>query len=93
VCTRKRFTLSAIFPLLVIVILISEWPLEAYADPGSGAMFIQVIPAGLLGGLFHLKKMTSCDRPLRTLVTRALLDAVSRGEVTTAGSTVEWLSR
>ena len=32
------------------------------------------------------------DRPLRTLVTRALLDAVSRGEVTTAAGAAEWLS-
>jgi hypothetical protein len=55
---RKRFTLSAIVPLLFVLILISEQPLKAYADPGSGAMLVQVILGGLLGGLFHLKKMT-----------------------------------
>jgi hypothetical protein len=59
---RKRSALSAIFPLLLLVILISEQPLKAYADPGSGAMFVQVILGGLLGGLFHLRKITKWIR-------------------------------
>ena len=32
--------------------------LQAYTDPGSGALFLQVISAAAIGGLFYWRKVT-----------------------------------
>jgi hypothetical protein len=31
----------------------------AYADPGSGAMFVQIILAGFIGGLFRVRSLVN----------------------------------
>ncbi len=33
----------------------TEKSLMAYADPGSGAMFVQIILAGFIGSLFRIR--------------------------------------
>jgi len=35
----------------------SEQSLMAYADPGSGAMFVQIILAAMIGVLFRIRKI------------------------------------
>jgi len=34
-------------------------PLFAYSDPGSGALLLQLLMAGLVGLLFQIRKITS----------------------------------
>jgi hypothetical protein len=59
---RNSCSHGRIFFLLFLAALLSEQPLKAYVDPGSGAMYLQVILGGLLGGLFHLRKVTKWIR-------------------------------
>jgi hypothetical protein len=40
----------------------SEQSLKAYADPGSGAMFVQIIIAASVGVLFRLRKIINYFR-------------------------------
>ena len=46
---------KADFLLLVLTFLVIATPAMAYIDPGSGSMILQVILAGILGGLFAIK--------------------------------------
>ena len=47
------------FVTLLLLALATEHPLMAYADPGSGAMFVQVILAAMIGGLFRIRSLAS----------------------------------
>ncbi len=47
---KKIFVLQ-----LTLILLAFARPAMAYIDPGSGSMILQVILAGLLGGLFAIK--------------------------------------
>jgi hypothetical protein len=53
-----RPSVPGIIVLLFLLSFISEQPLKAYVDPGSGTMYVQVILCGLLGGIFQLRKIT-----------------------------------
>ena len=44
-----------VFLKATLVFLVLALPAFAYVDPGSGSMILQVILAGLLGGLFAVK--------------------------------------
>jgi hypothetical protein len=43
--------------LLTALLILAEAPLSAYTDPGSGIMVWQILVAGLVGGLFQLRKL------------------------------------
>lgn len=45
--------------VLFLLSLASEHSLMAYTDPGSGAMFVQIILAVLLGGLYRIRSVFS----------------------------------
>lgn len=47
---------NVLFGVLVLS-LATEHSLKAYADPGSGAMFVQIILAGIIGCLFRVRSM------------------------------------
>lgn len=51
--TIRRTT--GILIALLILSLASEQNLKAYTDPGSGAMFVQILLAGIVGGLFRIR--------------------------------------
>jgi hypothetical protein len=55
-CHRSRA--AGILFLLFLIGFATEQPLKAYVDPGSGTMYFQVLLGGLLGGLFHLRRVT-----------------------------------
>ena len=55
----KTKHLLSIMMALFILSMASENRLMAYADPGSGAMFVQIILAGIIGGLFRLRGFIS----------------------------------
>lgn len=48
--------------LLLVLLLAAERDLKAYADPGTGALLWQAIVAGLIGGLYYLRKLTGYFR-------------------------------
>jgi hypothetical protein len=54
---RKTSSISSIIVLLFLLSLATEQSLMAYADPGSGAMFVQILLAGIIGGLFRIRKV------------------------------------
>lgn len=62
------------FPLLSIVLLllvISERPAEAYIDPGTASYVFQVIAGAILGGVFLLRTYWSrVVTTVRSLVSR-----------------------
>lgn len=53
----KRKQIPGIILALFILSLASEQRLMAYADPGSGAMFVQIILAGIIGGVFRIRSL------------------------------------
>jgi hypothetical protein len=48
---------------LFLISMASEQRLMAYADPGSGAMFVQILLASIIGGVFRIR--TFFSRPRR----------------------------
>jgi hypothetical protein len=50
---KQRAVFGLLFALCFLSLL-SEQSLMAYADPGSGAIYVQVILAAILGGLFRI---------------------------------------
>ena len=56
---HKTSRIFGIICTLSILSLATEHSLMAYADPGSGAMFVQIILAGLLGLLYRLRSVFS----------------------------------
>jgi hypothetical protein len=53
---KNRTILTALSSLLLLT-LASEQSLKAYTDPGSGTMFVQIILAGVIGGLFRIRSL------------------------------------
>ena len=53
---RKTSHILGIILTLFLLSLASEQRLMAYADPGSGAMFVQILLAGMIGLLFRVRK-------------------------------------
>ena len=70
---------APVFPLMSIVLLllvISERPAEAYIDPGTASYVFQVIAGAILGGVFLLRTYWSrVVTTVRSLVSR---DAAGR---------------
>lgn len=68
--------------VLFLLSLATERSLMAYADPGSGAMFVQIILAVLIGGLYRIRSVFSRLRGRRTVETVAAgfppADAIER---------------
>jgi hypothetical protein len=58
---KTRPILSLILALFLLS-MASEQSLMAYADPGSGAMFVQIILAATVGILFRIRKIISYFR-------------------------------
>jgi len=56
---NNRFRLLGLFLLLGFA---AEKRAQAYVDPGSGAMFYQILLAAVIGGLFRLRKVGSWFR-------------------------------
>lgn len=51
---KTRYFLGIILTLFLLS-MATEKSLMAYADPGSGAMFVQIILAGFIGALFRIR--------------------------------------
>lgn len=68
---RKPRHISSIIFTLFLLSLATEESLMAYADPGSGAMFVQIILAAMIGILFESARLSTAsgvrktDRKLR----------------------------
>ena len=58
---KTRSILGFILVLLLLS-MASEQSLMAYADPGSGAMFVQIILAAMVGILFRIRKIINYFR-------------------------------
>jgi hypothetical protein len=54
---HKPSHIPSIILALFLLSLASEQRLMAYADPGSGAMFVQIILASFIGGLFRINSL------------------------------------
>jgi amino acid transporter len=54
---RKTSHILSLILTLFLLSLASEKSLMAYADPGSGAMFVQIILAAMIGVLFRIRKI------------------------------------
>jgi hypothetical protein len=48
--------------LLLLLAFATERAAQAYVDPGSGAMFYQILLSGVIGGLFRVRKLTDWIR-------------------------------
>jgi len=53
---KTRYITSVILTLFLLS-LATEQSLKAYADPGSGAMFVQIILAGIIGISFRIRSL------------------------------------
>jgi len=51
--------------LLLLVGFATERAAQAYVDPGSGAMFYQILLSGVIGGLFRIRKLSAWIRSRR----------------------------
>jgi hypothetical protein len=54
---RKTSHILSVILTLFLLSLATEKSLMAYADPGSGAMFVQIILAAMIGVLFRIRKI------------------------------------
>ena len=52
---HKTHSRMSILLALFLISLATEQRLMAYADPGSGAMFVQILLASIIGGLFRIR--------------------------------------
>ena len=46
-------------PFVIGLLIATEQPAHAYADPGSGALIWQILAAGFVGLMFYVRKFTS----------------------------------
>ena len=51
--------------LLLLLGFATERAAHAYVDPGSGAMFYQILLSGVIGGLFRIRKLADWIRSRR----------------------------
>jgi hypothetical protein len=56
---RKTSHIAGIILALFLLSLATEQSLMAYADPGSGAMFVQILLAGIVGCMFRIRSFTN----------------------------------
>ena len=50
--------------LAIGLVFASVAKLDAYTDPGSGALFLQIISAGVVGALFYWRKIRTWAKRL-----------------------------
>lgn len=62
---RRTSHISNIILTLFLLSLASEQSLKAYADPGSGAMFVQILLAAIVGCLFRIRSFINRFRRWR----------------------------
>jgi hypothetical protein len=53
----KACHISSFILTLFLLSLATEQSLKAYADPGSGAMFVQILLAAIVGCLFRIRSI------------------------------------
>jgi hypothetical protein len=53
----KACHISSLILTIFLLSLATEQSLKAYADPGSGAMFVQILLAAIVGGLFRIRSI------------------------------------
>jgi len=58
----KKSSILSLILTLFLLSMASEQRLMAYADPGSGAMFVQIILAASVGVLFRIHKIINYFR-------------------------------
>ena len=46
-------------PFVIGLLIATERPAHAYADPGSGALIWQIVAAGFVGLMFYVRRFTS----------------------------------
>lgn len=63
---HKHRHITSLIITLVLLSMATEQRLSAYVDPGSGAMFVQIILAGLIGILYRIRGVFSRVRKRRT---------------------------
>ena len=51
------------FGLFLLLLLLAARPLQAYTDPGSGAMMVQILVAAFVGAGFYFRKFIRLIRP------------------------------
>lgn len=51
----KTRHISGIIAVLILLMIASEQSLKAYVDPGSGAMYVQIILAAVIGFLIKIR--------------------------------------
>ena len=49
--------------VLLLLLICAERPAQAYADPGSGAMLVQILAAAFVGASFYMRKLVRWFRP------------------------------
>ena len=54
--TKKTNDLAGFPLLLIVLVLASPQPLDAYIDPGAGSYLVQILVVGLLGASFVVKR-------------------------------------
>jgi hypothetical protein len=62
---RSSSHIPGIIFTLFLLNLAGEQSLKAYVDPGSGAMFVQILLAAILGCLFRIRSIISRYRRWR----------------------------
>ena len=58
----KTRSILGLILVLFLLSMASEQRLMAYADPGSGAMFVQIFLAAMVGMLFRIRKIINYFR-------------------------------
>ena len=53
----KACHISSLILTLFLLSLATEQSLKGYADPGSGAMFVQILLAAIVGCLFRIRSI------------------------------------
>ena len=62
---RRTTYIPGFILTLFLLSLASEQSLKAYADPGSGAMFVQILLAAIVGCLFRIRSVINRFRRWR----------------------------
>ncbi len=68
----KRFFNSA--PLAAVILFVS-WPAQAYVDPGSGSLIIQMLIAAGVGAMFYFRQFREKIKSLFSGRSEKLQDA------------------
>jgi hypothetical protein len=56
---REVYVAYRIVRLTLVFMLGGTLELQAYTDPGTGALLWQLVVAGFVGGIFYVRRLTS----------------------------------